>query len=166
MFNNLLKLTALYLVAILFTILNLKQISPSISSNVSLPLFELMIIYYFTIYRQNIFGLWFIFLIGIWSDALTGLPLGITSLSYIVVTKIFIFIGQRRSAKEDFKAILQEFVIFVTIVLLFKWLLLSIYYKSFYNITPFVVQIIISSLTYILIHKFCDFLSEKLLLDD
>lgn len=166
MINGFFRLLALYLIAIFFTILNLKQITPSISTNVSLPAFELMIIYYFAIYRPNVFGLWFIFLIGIWSDALNGLPLGITSLTYVLFVKIFSFISQRRAVKSDFRGVLQEFIIFITLTLLFKWFVLSIFHKSFYNISPFVVQIITSSLAYILIHKLCDFLSKKLLLND
>ncbi len=164
--HNLLKISVLYLTAILLTIVNLNSISNNPTGLViSLPLFEIMIIYYFAIYKKNVFGLGFIFFIGIWSDSLNGIPLGITSLIYVVVVKIFDLISHKQSPKEDFKSILKEFVIFITVILFLKWLLLSFYYKDPYSVSPFLSQVIISSLTYVIMHKFFDFLSKKFLIE-
>ena len=73
----------------------------------SMPLFDLMAIYYFTIYRKGVFQLWFVCLLGVWSDALNNIPLGITALSYIIAIKLFLTLDQKIIARIDFKKILQ-----------------------------------------------------------
>ena len=158
---NILKLSVLYIIAILFVTTNLNNVH-YLGSSYFLPLFEVMIIYYFAVYQNNIFGSWILFLLGIWSDALNGLPIGITSLIYLIVVKLFNFIRQKQAIKENFASILQEFAIFISIILLLKWMLLSIYNKNFYNITSYIIQIIVSCIAYVLIHKICDFLFKKL----
>ena len=157
-----LKLLSLNLIAILFTTLTLVDISSKTSPNINLPLFEIMMIFYFAIYRKNIFGMSFIFFIGFLSDALNGLPLGMTSLIYICVVKIFIVILQKHSDRKDFLAILREFIIFIAVILSLKWLFLSIYYQKLLSISPFLIQIIITSALYILMHRFFELLNEKL----
>ncbi len=113
-----------------------------------------MIIYYFTIYRNNIFGLLFITLIGLWSDAISGYPLGLTSIIYISIIKIYHIINHKFTSKENFIEIIIEFTIFTILIISLKWLLISIYYNNIYNFMPFLIQIIISSITYIIIHNF------------
>ncbi len=161
---NILKLLVLYLIAIIFTVINLNNIT-YLNSSAFLPLFEIMIIYYFAIYKNNIFGFWFLFLIGIWGDALVGLPIGITSFIYLIVVKLFNFIRYKQVLQENLASIMAEFTIFIFVILTLKWLFLSIYYKNIYDVTPFILQMIISCIAYILIHKFFDFLSKKILKD-
>jgi len=163
MLQDLLKISAIYLIAILFTIINLNGANSDNFFAAFLPSFEIMIIYYFCVYKEDVFGLWFVFFIGFLSDALVGAPLGISSLIYIIIVKLSNIIAAKQAPKEDFISIFKEFVIFLNIILILKWLALSIYYKNFYNLTPFIIQIIISAATYILMHRFFEFLSKKLL---
>jgi len=156
------KSLTLYLVAILFAIFNLSDIKSSAAINY-IPLFDIMMIFYFAVYRQGIFSLWFLVILGIWSDALNGLPLGITSLCYIAAVKFFITLNQRLMMKESFKQILEQFVGFIFLILMLKWLLLSIYNLTFYNITGALIQAVFSSVLYVVMHKFFDYLSLKLL---
>ncbi len=162
MHTNITKLFIIYIITIIFTVMHLVTSDFFLNKNIALPLFELMIIYYFTIHKNNIFGLWFIILIGLWSDAISGSPLGFTSLIYIVIIKIYHIINQKISTKESFAETLIEFIIFLTIILTLKWLFLSIYYNNLYNFIPFLSQIIISSITYILMHRFFNFLDRNI----
>lgn len=160
--QKILKLSGLYILALIFTISNLNSINAFGTSHF-LPLFEVMIIYYFTVYQKDVFGSLFIFLIGIWSDALNGLPIGMSALIYLLVVKIFNFIRQKQAVKEEFIPILQEFAAFISIILGLKWLILSIFHKDFYSFSPFFMQIIISCAAYIVIHKIFDVMTKKIL---
>jgi rod shape-determining protein MreD len=162
MHTNFIKSLTLYLIAILFAIFNLSDIKSSATISY-IPLFDIMMIFYFTVYRTGIFALWFLVILGIWSDALNGLPLGVTSLCYIIAVKFFIALNQRLMMKENFRQILEQFVAFIFLVLMLKWLLLSIYNLAFYNITAALVQVALSSVLYVIMHKFFDYLSFKLL---
>jgi rod shape-determining protein MreD len=131
-----------------------------------LPLFDVMIIYYFAVYRPNIFSAWFLFLLGLMSDAMSGLPLGTTSIIYIITVKIFTHMSQKIMAQENFKQVFQQFIAFIFTILALKWLFLSLYYLKLYNIYPPLIQLSISASIYVIMHKFFDYLSTKLLGQD
>lgn len=151
----------LHLIAILFVIFNVSDIRIAGLSDL-IPLFDLMIIFYFGIFK-NVFSVWFIFLLGIWNDALNGNPLGTTALCYILLGKFFSVLNSKMMLKENFKQIWQQFVAFCFLFLLMKWVILSIFSESAYSVVTPLAQFILSSLLYILMHKFFDYLSEKLL---
>lgn len=155
------RIVVLHLVAILFVIFNISDIR--IAGLLDLiPLFDLMIIFYFTVF-EGVFGIWFIFLLGIWNDALNGNPLGITALCYIVLVKIFGLLNGKLLIRENFKQIWQQFIAFCFCFLLMKWLMLSAFNGAFLSITPALVQFVLSSTLYVVMHKFFDYLSTKLL---
>lgn len=161
--HSLLKVIILYLIAIVFVAFNLNSIKiPSIA--IVFPMLDVMIIFYFAIFRQ-IFGIWFIFILGIWSDALTGNPLGISSLCYILLIKLLLTINQKMLIRENFVQIWQQFIAFCFIVLIAKWGLLSILEGSFYSLSVPSAQFLLSILLYVPMHKFFDILSQKLLGD-
>ena len=60
MHNSFIKYLTLYLIAILLTIFNLTDIKSSAFPSFA-PLFDVMIIYYFAVYRTAMFGFWFLF---------------------------------------------------------------------------------------------------------
>jgi len=160
--TNITKSFILYFITIIFTSIHLITFDFLVNTNLSLPLFELMIIYYFTIYKHNTFGLLFIALIGLWSDALSGSPLGFSSIIYISIIKIYHIVNHKFVAKENFIEIIIEFTIFITSIIFLKWLFLSIYYNNTHNFMPFMMKIIISSISYIVIHNILNFLTNKL----
>jgi cell shape-determining protein MreD len=162
MHSNPAKVIILHLIAVLLTVFNINNIKISDLYNV-MPLFDLMIIFYFTVYRVGILGFWFLFLLGIWSDALNVLPIGITSICYIVSVKVFNVVNERMAMKENFNQILKQFIAFSFVVLMMKWLFLSIYYSDFYNIISPLSQVVISSVFYVIAHKFFDYLNQKLI---
>lgn len=156
------QIFALYIIATFFTMLSLSNIKVVAIANF-LPLFDVMIIYYFGVYRARLFSIWFLFLLGLISDAINGFPLGITSLTYIITVQSFAILNQKALVKEHFKQIFKQFVMFAFAVLFLKWLLLSAYYLKIYNIYPPIIQLIISASLYVVMHKFFDYLSRKLL---
>ena len=152
---------ALHLITVLFVIMNVSSFNVAGLSNV-VPLFDLMAIFYFAVFK-NIFAIWFIFLLGIWSDALNDNMLGATSLCYILLIKFFLLLNQKMLIRENFKQVCEQFVLFCFLFLLMKWAILSIIAGAFYSIVTPLVQLTLSSVFYVLMHKFLDFLSSKLL---
>lgn len=153
----------LHLVAILFVITNVSDVRIAGLSNI-IPLFDLMMIFYFGAFK-NVFGIWFIFLLGIWNDALNGTPLGTTALCYILLVKFFSLLNQKMVIKEKFIQIWQQFIAFCFLFLLMKWAILSIFNGAPYSLVTPAVQFVLSSALYIVMHKFFDYLSQKLLED-
>ena len=162
--KSLLRVIALYLIAIIFVAFNITSIKV-LSIATIFPLLDVMMVFYFAIFRQT-FGIWFIFLMGIWCDALTGNDLGITSLCYIIMVKFFLTINQKMLIRENFIQIWQQFVAFSFVIIALKWGLLSVLEGTFIGITVPLIQFLISVFLYVPIHKFFDYLSLKLLGDD
>lgn len=162
---NLRNIFILQLIAVFFAIMNLSNIKIEYVANF-LPFFDIMIIFYFTILRPQFFAIWFLFLLGIIADSVTGIPLGITSLSYIITVKLFLFFDKKLIIKENFSKILIKFGIFTLAILLLKWLFLSLYYSKFYSFLNPLIQSFITITLYVFMHKFFHFLNKKLLGSD
>jgi rod shape-determining protein MreD len=158
--NTASRIVALHLLAVFFVMLNISSIA-IIGLPKALPLFDVMIIFYFAIFRR-MYSVWFLFLLGLWADALNGDPLGLTALCYIVLVKFFAAINQRFMIRENFHQVLQQFVAFCFLLLLIKWSVLSIFSHSFYTIITPLLQIILSSLFYVLIHRLLNHLSGRI----
>lgn len=153
------RIIAIHLVAILFVILNVSNVKIAGISNI-IPLFDLMMIFYFAVF-QSVFSIWFLFLLGIWSDAVNGNPLGVTALCYIVLTKLFYLLNRRLIIKENFKQIWKQFFAFCSLFLSMKWLMLSAFHGLFYSPINSIVQLALSSMIYVVMHKFFDYLNAN-----
>jgi rod shape-determining protein MreD len=155
------KIILLYFFAIFLTILNLSNIKISGFAKI-MPLFDLMIIFYFTIFKDR-FGLWFVFILGIWNDALNGNLLGLTSLCYIVLIKLFTLFNNRAFVRESFMQIWQQFIAFCFLFLFIKWIIFVIINGKTSSFATLFIQLFLSSFFYVLMHMFFDYLSKKLL---
>ncbi len=155
------KIILLYLFAIFLTILNLSNIKIAGFAKI-MPLFDLMIIFYFTIFKDR-FGLWFVFILGIWSDALNGNLLGLTSLCYIILIKLFLLFNNRILARENFMQIWQQFTAFCFLFLLVKWIIFVIINGKPSSFGSLFIQLFLTASFYVLMHVFFDYLSKKLL---
>ncbi len=155
------RIIILHLIAIFFVTFNISDIKIAGFSKL-VPLFDVMMVFYFAIFRQ-VFFVWFLFLLGIWSDALNGVALGITPLLYIGLTKLFIILNQKLMIRDNFKQIWKQFAAFCFCFLTLKWALLSIFGKGSYSFTTIFVQFILTSCIYVIMHKFFDYLNQKLL---
>lgn len=151
----------LHLVAIFLVILNVSDIQIDNLPRL-MPLLDLMAVFYFAVFK-NIFGIWFVFLLGIWGDALNGDPLGATSLCYILLVKFFLLLNSKMLTKENFRQIWQQFVSFCCLFLLIKWVILSIFNGVFYSPVAPLIQLVLSSSLYAVVHKLFDYLNNKLL---
>jgi cell shape-determining protein MreD len=142
--KSLSRIVMLHLIAVLFVIMNVSDIRISGLSNL-IPLFDLMIIFYFGAFK-NVFSIWFIFLLGIWNDALNGNPLGTTALCYILLVKFFSLLNSKMIIRENFQQIWQQFIAFCFLFLLMKFMILSVFNGAFLSVITPLVQLIKSSI--------------------
>jgi hypothetical protein len=145
------KITA-HILAILSIVASALDIKISGISAI-IPLFDLIIIFYFAIFK-NVFAIWFLFLLGLYHDSLNGNAVGITSLCYILSVKTFTILNHKLIIRKNFKQIWQQFMAFMIVFLILKWILLSIFNGAFYSINIMVIQIILTSALYVLSHKY------------
>lgn len=157
------KKLVLYFAAIFFVTLNISDIRIN-SFALVLPMFDLMAVFYFASFKR-VFGLWFVFILGIWSDALGGNALGITPLCYIIVLKFFAVLNERMLIRENFVQIWRQFLFFCLVFLVLKWLFLSAFNGTLFGARNLMIQAIVSPIFYVVMHRFFDYLSKKLLGD-
>jgi rod shape-determining protein MreD len=146
---------AAHILAILSVMISIIDIKISGLSAI-IPLFDLIFIFYFAIFR-NIFAIWFLFLLGLYHDSLNGNMVGITSLCYILSVKIFNILNHKLIIRKNFTQIWQQFMAFMIVFLIFKWLLLSIFNSAFYSINLIIIQFILTSALYVLSHKYISY---------
>ncbi|MFC1659043.1 hypothetical protein ACFL0U_00555 [Pseudomonadota bacterium] len=158
---NLVKILSLHLIVLFFVTLNVIPIVISDTPNIS-PMFSVIVVFYFTVYKTEIFSNFFIFLIGIWVDSLRALPLGTTSLALLLSVKIIHEINSRLLTKDTFLQLVNLFVIFCAIFSFIKWSILSLFYTTPYPVIPVFLNIGVTILLYILLHNLFDFLNAKL----
>ena len=149
-----------YIFAIFAVIINVTNIK-IIGINSLIPSFEIMIIFY-AMMISNFFGIWFVFILGIWSDALNSTHLGISSLSYIIVIKFFHLLYEKFLEKENFAQILLHFSIFIILFQFLKTIFLTIIDKHLYNISHLIIQISLTISLYPMLHYFFNYLDSKI----
>lgn len=157
------KFILLYLILVFFVIFNVFDVSLVGLSNI-LPFFDIAAIFYFAVYKRYI-SIWFVFLLGVWTDSLSGNIIGVSSLCYIAVITLFLFLNHKMYIRESFAQIWQQFVVFSFLFLLFKYLTLVAINGVFYDSFELFFRFIITSLLYATLHRFFDYLSRKLVED-
>ncbi len=145
------KNISLKLLVIFFTILNIDNIY--ITNNIRLvPNLDIMLIFFFTIYRVGILPIWFIFIIGVLVDSLNNTSIGLSSLIYILLIKVFLFFNYQEKNINNFKKNIIQFGLFLGVFSLLKLGFLSIQNLQFYNIYNFITEFIMSIIIYTFIN--------------
>ena len=145
------KNISLKLLVIFFTILNIDNIY--ITNNIRLvPNLDIMLIFFFTIYRVGILPIWFIFIIGVLVDSLNNTSIGLSTLIYILLIKVFLFFNYQEKNINNFKKNIIQFGLFLGVFSLLKLGFLSIQNLQFYNIYNFITEFIMSIIIYTFIN--------------
>jgi cell shape-determining protein MreD len=145
------KNISLKLLVIFFTILNIDNIY--ITNNIRLlPNLDIMLIFFFTVYRTGSLPIWFIFIIGVLVDSLNGTSIGLSSLIYILLIKIFSFFNYQEKNINDFKKNITQFGLFLGVFSFLKLGFLSIQNLQFYNIYNFIIEFVMSMIIYTFIN--------------
>jgi len=116
-------------------------------AGIYIPLFSLTFTYYFRLHFPRSGRLWFIFILGLLEDFLSGGFLGLTPLLLLAVAAIFE--RQRKIFLQGTFA--SEMVIFLFFSLAFSilfWASASLIQLQFLRILPFIIQGLVTALAY------------------
>lgn len=111
----------------------------------------LISIYYWAIFRPAALPFWFAFLLGVVRDALMGMPLGISSLVFLLF-RLAVLSQQRYLVKETFWATWAGFGLVAVPVLLLQWLLASAFFQSLLPVGDVIMQWVFTFGLYPLLH--------------
>lgn len=129
------------------------------------PLFALMTIFYWCAYWPDLMPKWFVFLLGLFQDAIYGTPIGITPL-LLIITWWVIVSGRKHLVKEPFIVIWLMFALVVTLYVISNWLLNSIYAGELLYSNTMWMQCVLTIVIYPVIHKLFNYIHERLLKDN
>lgn len=129
--------------------------------NQFMPLLPLVPIFYWGIHRAGEMPYWFVFTLGLFMDVISGVPLGLTSLLYMV------FLG---IAHTQYKYVHKEgFVIqwgyFAVLLLTFcgaQWLCMSLVVGQAQSLLPASIQWVLTAACYPLLQHICNRLQETI----
>ena len=119
--------------------------------NQIMPMFTLINIYYWCVFYPRTLPYWFLFILGILQDTLTGVPLGFSSFFNIVFA--WLLINKFRVFRNmSFAIVWLRFIILSVFVTFLQWFIMAIYYG---NVMPVGTQIMMwlsSCFAYPIVH--------------
>lgn len=139
-----------FLVCVPWGISNLAFVTPQIA---------LIAVFYFSVYKEEYFGLLSAFFCGLVADVVLVMPLGSNALAYALL--FFLSDRLRRFiAGKPFYITWIEFSILTLLVLLFQWLFVSLIYKQFISLTPIMISLALLVPCYPLVARVCYAISK------
>lgn len=142
---------AVHIVAILSVMVSALDIKIA-GIALTIPLFDLIVIFYFAIFK-DILAIWFLFILGLYHDSINGNIIGVTSLCYILSVKTFNILNYKLVIRKSFDQIWQQFMAFMIVFLILKWIMLSALNSTFYSVNTMIIQMVLTSALYVLSHK-------------
>lgn len=114
---------------------------------VVMPWLGLMPVYYWSIHEPRYLPAWLAFAIGLWQDALTGGPLGLFALIFLVVRQLVS--GQRHIFfNKPFLVGWWGFGLVVILASFAGWLIASLYFAGILPPLDFIAQAALSIMVY------------------
>lgn len=124
-------------------------------------MFDIMVIFYWCLFKPQIMESWFLFLMGLLQDSLLGLPLGFHSLLYIVFG-CYIIPLLASYITGSFLIIWSGFALFSSIIIICNWIIFSLFYSSLFNINTSLLQLSVTIALYPMIHYIFHFVHSLL----
>ncbi|PIR38745.1 MAG: hypothetical protein COV35_06170 [Alphaproteobacteria bacterium CG11_big_fil_rev_8_21_14_0_20_39_49] len=116
------------------------------------PAIDLMVIYYWCIYRPKLLGNGFVFLLGFFKDVLMGVSLGINALNNLIIRMMIVRKGGH--FEPTFYFLWAGFAIILMISTTIQWLLFSFLAEQWLGIGAAGKQFAVSVLIYPFVHNF------------
>ena len=128
------------------------------------PMMALACVYFWLQHRPDIFNLWSVFGVGIISDVLSSSPLGVNVFEMLLMYVLVNLTTKFFNAKP-FVVLWYGFILLALVVLLAKWLLVSVYYSQFLPLSMLFFSYVITIATYPLLSLLLAFVQNKLMKD-
>ena len=116
------------------------------------PDISMICIYFWVLYRSDLFGLVSVIILGVASDSLSGTPFGINLFVFLLTYVLTLTYWSYVYAKS-FLISWVGFALVLASGLICKWLLLSVYYKTFLLLSHIGLTFMVTLLIYPLIAR-------------
>lgn len=107
----------------------------------------LAVVCFWAVYRPDLFTAGAAFAAGLVYDALTGLPLGLTSLLLLLVRHVMAK-QQRFFLARSFPVIWACFVVLAPVVALTRWLIVSLWWGHLFALSPLLMELLLTIALY------------------
>lgn len=120
-----------------------------------MPLLQLAPVFYWGMLQAREMPYWFVFLLGLVTDAVTGMPLGLSSLLYIFF--LALLHAQRKYVhKEGFVVKWGYFAALMAVLGSLNWILLSLFHSRAMSFEPAFLQWFLTVCCYPFLHNAFD----------
>ncbi len=129
-----------YFLMLLLFLLNIVFLSTAIFINIEVP-FIIIMIYYWSIYRPTLTPPLLVFITGICFDLLSGLPVGISAFTFLLLSQI---VSSQRLflTGQTFMAVWLGFIIVGSIALFAQWFLFGLINLQWTPLPPVILSVI------------------------
>ncbi len=103
--------------------------------------------YFWSLYRPDLFTPAAAFLTGLVYDGLAGLPLGLTSLTLLLVRNLMI-VQQRFFLARSFPVIWSCFLVLAPVIEVARWLLSSLWWGHVFALRPMLLELAVTMALY------------------
>ncbi|HAX90817.1 MAG TPA: rod shape-determining protein MreD [Rhodospirillaceae bacterium] len=107
------------------------------------PMFGLVAVYYWSIYRPDLFQPIFVFALGLLNDALHMMPLGLSAAIYLCLYQL-IFTQRRIFVGQMFLVIWTGFALTALLTVAVQWVALSLYRDQMLSLQPVLLQYLLT----------------------
>jgi len=128
------------------------------------PVLALGCVYFWLQHRPDVFNLWSVFAVGLIDDILSSSPLGVNIFEMLMMYVLVNATTKFFNAKP-FVVLWYGFVLLSFVVILTKWLLVSVYYSQFLPLSMLFFSYVITIATYPLLSLILAFVQNKLMKD-
>ena len=134
------------LTALFAVVLDLLPLMPVAPQNIS-PALLLIVAYYWTLYRPDLLSSLDLFVLGLVSDVTAGLPIGVTSVTLLVIRRL-VLTSRRPALASSFAMAWLGFTVTVLAALTARWLIMMILHGSLFPLTPVVIEALVTASIY------------------
>jgi rod shape-determining protein MreD len=111
------------------------------------PFSTLCVVYFWSLYRPDLFGTSAAFATGIIYDALAGLPLGLTALIFLLVRQLVV-VQRRFFLARSFPVVWSCFLLLAPGVELARWLLACLWWGRLFSLQPVALSLLLTIVLY------------------
>jgi rod shape-determining protein MreD len=111
------------------------------------PFSTLCAVYFWSLYRPDLFSPAAAFATGILYDALAGLPLGLTALVLLLVRQLVV-VQQRFFLARSFPVVWCCFLLLAPAAEIARWLLISLWWGRLFDLAPVVLSLLLTMALY------------------
>lgn len=129
--------------------------------NYIMPVLPLIPVFYWGRLQAGEMPYWFVFLCGLLMDVVSGLPLGLSALLYLLLL-VILHNQSKYIHKESFVITWGYFILLLGIVSVFEWIIMSFSGNQLHAIPAAVIRWLITISLYPVLHKMFDGISEHI----